>query len=300
MRPLVVILVVIILGLKVHAQEKFEPKFAFPFNKGSINYDSCGHGNTCLIFLHGFGASCNDWNDVREYFSPTLYTSYFIDLKGCGFSFNSLEQDYSVKEQSRMLLTFIRMKKLENVVLVGHSFGAAVVLNLLYLDRLEHLNLPIAKLVLIDPAAYFEELPFFFKAVKNPLTRFLSFNLFGPEWSANFVVNAQIYDKKKINAKLLNRFAYFFKLKGFPEALGLAANQVFPNYYDALLKSYNDINIKTLLIWGKYDKVFDVSKGYRLSKQLKNCRFEIVDHCGHVPHEESPLATSELILSFLK
>ena len=92
-----------------------EPRFEY---RGiSINYEDQGQGQP-LILLHGYGASTYSWRYIAPYFSKS-YRVIAIDLKGFGLSDKPIDDDYSVRDQSRIISEFIRVHRLENVILAG-------------------------------------------------------------------------------------------------------------------------------------------------------------------------------------
>jgi pimeloyl-ACP methyl ester carboxylesterase len=59
------------------------------------------------------------------------------------------------------------------------------------------------------------------------------------------------------------------------------------------------INTPTLIMWGEYDEVFDLSSAYLLNKGIKNSKIKIIDNSGHIPMNETPNPTSETVLDFI-
>lgn len=56
----------------------------------------------------------------------------------------------------------------------------------------------------------------------------------------------------------------------------------------------------TLLLWGRDDWVVPVDVAERLLAALPRAQLEIVEECGHVPPEELPKESLEIVLKFLK
>ncbi len=54
----------------------------------------------------------------------------------------------------------------------------------------------------------------------------------------------------------------------------------------------------TLLIWGARDQVLPVSDGEFHRARIPGARLEVVEDCGHLPHEEAPARVNQLILDF--
>ncbi|CCG21558.1 hypothetical protein CORT_0A11730 [Candida orthopsilosis Co 90-125] len=99
---------------------------------------------TPVIFLHGFFGSKLSFNKVGRLFSEvTKVPTYAVDLRNHGESPHVLPFSYTQMAQDVHL--FIKERKWDNCVLVGHSMGAkvAMLVSLLYPDL-------VSKLVVID------------------------------------------------------------------------------------------------------------------------------------------------------
>ena len=75
-----------------------------------------------MVLLHGFGASLESWNDILPLLSVE-FRIYRLDLKGHGLSDKPRDGRYSTGEQARIVTTFIKDHQLQDVVLLGHSYG---------------------------------------------------------------------------------------------------------------------------------------------------------------------------------
>ena len=106
------------------------------------NYLKAGVGPTVLL-VHGGASDSRDWLDTMNELAHR-YTFYAPDLIGFGQNERS-EDGYYLSDFSDFLLGFIEALGLEKPVLVGHSFGARVCLDVAVRDG-EH----VGRLVLID------------------------------------------------------------------------------------------------------------------------------------------------------
>ena len=79
-----------------------------------------------LIFVHGSGCSKNVWDQQLSFFDGSIA----LDLPGrtSGEPLASEEPLESARDLAQWLIDYITDHALENVVLVGHSLGAAVVM----------------------------------------------------------------------------------------------------------------------------------------------------------------------------
>jgi pimeloyl-ACP methyl ester carboxylesterase len=73
-----------------------------------------------LIFLHGSGCSNNVWDQQLPFFDSSIA----LDLPGR----SNGEALGSISDLAQWLIDYINNHELENIVLVGHSLGAAVVM----------------------------------------------------------------------------------------------------------------------------------------------------------------------------
>jgi len=93
----------------------------------SINYREQGSGPT-VILIHGFPMNQQVWNDFAEKLSDKLKV-ITLDLPGFGKS-PRLPGDFSIDDVARTVLAWIRERKYDHPVIIGHSLGGYVTLGL--------------------------------------------------------------------------------------------------------------------------------------------------------------------------
>ena len=91
----------------------------------AIAYESQGKGKPAIIFVHGWTNPGRIWDEQMALFSPK-YRSVAVDLAGSGKSGNNRAQ-WSMNAFSNDVIAVVNKLKLDQVVLVGFSMGAAVV-----------------------------------------------------------------------------------------------------------------------------------------------------------------------------
>lgn len=91
-----------------------------------INYFQQGHGNTTLLFLHGWCINATYWKNQIEYFSHN-YNVYAIDLPGFGKS-KAVRTEWTIEEYANDVTAFIDTLNLKNVVIIGHSMAGEIML----------------------------------------------------------------------------------------------------------------------------------------------------------------------------
>lgn len=98
-----------------------------------------------VVFVHGMACSANIWDTQLAYAAQTR-RAIAIDLRGHGDSTPPADGNYSPASCAADLFAVLEALKLEQIVLVGHSYGACVTLAAAAAKP----NL-IAQLVLVDP-----------------------------------------------------------------------------------------------------------------------------------------------------
>jgi pimeloyl-ACP methyl ester carboxylesterase len=281
--------------------QKYFPQNCYNYTSNlCINYEIFGEGEELVVFLHGFGASLYVWDDIKNLFDKTKYKLILIDLKGYGFSSKPKDGRYSIEDQKEIIIDFLEYLNLDSFVLVGHSYGGGVAL-LTTIDLIKNnQDHKIKKLVLIDSAAYKADLPFFIDILRVPIINDLALNLLNPNYFIEYLLKHQYYDESIVTEKMVNRYARFFEEEGYRYVLKESAKQIIPDNSNQLRKEYKDIKIPTLIIWGKADPVIPISIGMQLNKDIPNSRMEVINNCGHVPHEELPNQTYNIITEFIE
>lgn len=302
MKPVVVCLIFCLWIICVaFAQEDYRPTYTFSdSSQTKMNFDKQGNGDTTVIFLHGFGASLQTWNDIRPGLEGALHSMYFIDFMGFGFSPLPPDNNFTFEAQAKRLVSFIKANNLRNVVLVGHSFGGGVALMVQVSNQMDSMGLDIIKLALIDPGCYMNDIPFFIHFLKNPVLNFISTKMTPVKTRAKIIVRKTFKNKTRISPTIIQRNVYFFSRENYNYAVTQAARQILPDDYDKWTSAYGKINIPALIIWGRNDKMLKLANGERLHRELSFSRLQVLDNCGHVPQEEYPEETVGLLLDFIK
>ena len=96
------------------------------FDNVKIAYNVIGQGDQTLVFVHGWSCDKSYWNKQI----PILKDQYkiiTIDLAGHGES-GTNRSEYTMGNYAHDILTVIKHLDLDNVIFVGHSMGAGIVL----------------------------------------------------------------------------------------------------------------------------------------------------------------------------
>ncbi|MBX7045501.1 MAG: alpha/beta hydrolase [Ignavibacteria bacterium] len=264
----------------------------------SIYYETMGNGKTPVLFLHGFAASHLTWSFIKNYFDKEKYLLIFVDLLGHGFSSADKKIDYSILNQAMVIYEFIKYLKLDNPVIIGHSYGGgiALLMQIIYGEEIDT-----KRLILIDAGAYPNEIPFFVKYLQYSLINSIIFAgaLFIPKRLVCKIVLKKLYRNKNIiNEDRIQNYVKFLRRDNI-FAIIKTAEKMIPNNIEQHLQKYPLISVKSLIIWGRNDGVINLSAGERLNSAIPNSMLKVIDYCGHIPQEEKPAETFRLLEEFL-
>jgi len=264
---------------------------------GDVNlaYSDAGAGPPVLL-VHGFGQSSYAWRDIVN--AMPGYRVLTVDLKGYGQSDKPRDGDYGLFLQAALVREFILALGLRDLVLVGHSFGGGVSLQVAA-DLCETDLGRLRGLVLVDSAALPQRLPYFLYLLRPRGLAEALVHLAPLRLAAAVALRLACRQPRAYSWEVAGAYASTVALPGGREAMLATARQMIPPDIDALSARYATITVPTLLIWGRQDPIVPLNVGERLVKILPSARLEIIDACGHCPHEEHPEQTARLMNQFL-
>ena len=260
-------------------------------NAGGIDfvYFEGGQGTETIVLLHGFAADKSNW--IR--FVRTLVSEYKViipDQAGHGDSSGTLKDSYSISLQATRLEQFTREIGVDKFHLLGNSMGGTIafVYAFQYPERVKSLALFDSGGV-ISPEA--SELSKLLAKGENPLIadsaesyeRLLDFTMEDPPflpWPFANVMSRKSKPRKGLNEKI---FADIIK----------------PGKYTAQ-QVLSAIKTPTLILWGKEDRVIDVSSVSVFERYLSNHKTVILENVGHAPMVERPEETANILNDFIK
>ena len=220
-----------------------------------VNYEFCNNNKKItLVMLHGWGQNIEMMEPLAKPFRDR-YNTLIIDLPGFGES-SEPKEVWGVYEYTLFVREIIKNLKIEDVILVGHSFGGRIAL--VYASEY-----PVKKLVCLA-SPYCKEL------TKLPLKN-------------------RIYKQAK-KIKCLNWLAKIMQNKVGSEDYK-KASQVMKG---VLVKTVNTdlseyakkITAPTLLIWGDKDEAVPITRAYELEKLIKDAGVIVYEGATHYAYLE--------------
>ena len=248
-----------------------------------------------LLLIHGFGASTFTWRGV----APDLARDHrviAVDLKGFGQSDKPLDERYAARDQAALLAQLIEARDLRDLTLVGHSYGGGIALMLALDPRMKG---RFSKLVLLDTIAYPQEIPVFFKMLDMPVFAHLGVRMVPPMAQVKLALQIAYFDDSKIDDQHVRAYSEPLRTAAGKHAIIHSARQIVPEDLSELSERYSSITLPTLIVWCDHDRIVPLDVGLKLRRTMPNSTLRIISECGHMPQEEQPKATAELIRGFL-
>ena len=94
----------------------------------SLHYTDTGKGIPALVFLHYFGGAASSWDGVIVHLQ-NKFRCIAIDLLGFGKS-SAPSSQITIEESSEKVMDLIQDLSLDNYVLIGHSMGAKIAVDI--------------------------------------------------------------------------------------------------------------------------------------------------------------------------
>jgi pimeloyl-ACP methyl ester carboxylesterase len=264
--------------------------------KVNFHYTEYAAPGQVVVMVHGFGSSTYSWQNVAPILQAKRYHVYAIDMKGFGWS-DKPKASKEIKYDPITLMEEVRAwmdaLKINNVIYVANSLGGAVGV----LMAMEHPDY-IDKMVLLDPAGYPHKKPMVIRLEAVP-GAVGSMKMVLGKWVAKWNLKEVTYNKEWVSQEQIDNYYARLITQGSIDAQVSIIKTLDFDYFDPYLKRVPSIKQKTLLVWGEEDEWIPLSVGYRYRQNLPNSNLIIVKNCGHVPQEEIPTVTANLVLDFI-
>ena len=278
--------------------------------------------NPPIVFIHGFGASCDHWRNNAEIFASEGFRVFGIDLIGFGKSeqnlkniINHLDNEFWATQLNSFLDEIVYIKKNEKVILIGNSLGALTAITTLS-KRPELIKTiiaaPLPEPVFVNPVKF--SLPGWLIKIKSFLIR-LTFYLFPLKALVNLISRTKLitfalqsaYFRSISNDTQLKRIVTVpARRVNASQALRAMcigmSNRSTSAQGPSIIEKIQNIPDRPpiLLIWGKQDKLIPIFLAKKLIKLHPWITLTVIDEAGHCPHDESPKQFNQIVLKWLK
>lgn len=262
-------------------------------NEMQVHFRDEGEGFP-IVLVHGTASSLHTWDAWTNELKKTNRVIR-MDLPAFGITGPNKNADYSIESYTTFLHSFVEKLNLEKFHLAGNSLGGNIAWNY----AAEH-PAKVEKLILVDASGLptNKEPPAIFKMAKTPVLRSL-FLYVTPKMLITKNIKEVYEDDDKVTDELVTRYHKMALRAGNRQAFIDRAKTDFK--LDAKINTdrLKSIQTPTLLIWGAKDLWIPLDNGKRMNRILVNSKLEVLENSGHVPMEENPKESLELLKNFL-
>lgn len=253
-------------------------------NKITDHHSYIESANTTIIFLHG--NSMNAWMFRFQIESDLLKQFQMISLDLPGHGGSPRFDSYKISNLNKALLN--EMEDFENVILVGHSLGGHLVIQLLpYLDNrckgIFLIGTPPLKLPLNVQTAY---------NITEESAVLLQNNI--SENQLKSLADLIYSGEDEIKTELIKSM---HATDGkFREDFGASLGN---GEIDDELEILKKFDGKITVVVGEDDALVNQEYVKDLTAEIKDCQFHLIPNSGHCPHLDNPNILNDLLFDFI-
>lgn len=247
-----------------------------------------------LVFIHGVGCNWTYWKKQLNYFERKGFSTLSMDLRGHGLSgVPYIKKQYNLENFSKDLRTILNKEKIKKFVLVGHSFGGAVVMDYCYLNK----NFLPKAVVLISTSFDYP----FKKNREFNLGRLSSKFLHYIAKKENFKKNYFEFDFSNVFHNSRFHLLKFF-IKSYKVTLTCLRNLVpyIEKNKKKLIELFSQFKIPVLVIVGEKDKITPLVYSYKLTHIFPRSEMVVIPGASHLIVQEKSKDINEYISKLLK
>ena len=217
-------------------------------------YFKFGDFKKVVVFLHGWGSDSSSFLWVKDYID--YCSTLFVDFPAFGKS-DEPDQVWTVSDYVKELKKILDKFEIDELVLVGHSFGGRVAIKFASFYQNKYRRF---KVCLIDSAGILPRRSLFYKI--------------------------KVAKFKKLKLKAEKRLDVKNKLDGYGsddyKKLSPLMKKTFVNIVNEDLSlDAKILNCECLIIWGKNDKETKLYMARRLHSLIKKSKLVIFNNAGH-------------------
>lgn len=243
-----------------------------------IEYTEQGSGIPVLL-LHGWGSSFDVYKGIMGALCDRCRL-VALNFPGCGGS-EIMAEPWNIDDYCDLVLEFMAAVGLQNPILIGHSHGGRVILNLCGKGIL---NPP--KVVLLDAAGLIPK-----KSFKQKMR------------ARNFKIIKRILTLpiiKNYSKGLLNKARAHYGSADYNAAPEVLRKTLVSLVNTDLRSILPNIKCPTLLIWGENDTATPLEDAKTIEKLIPDAGLCVIKGTGHYSFCEKPYEAHAILRSFIK
>src|SRR5262245_34987011 len=245
-----------------------------------------------VLFVHGTGSWSELWRSSMQQAAALGLQAIAIDLPPFGYSLPPLSGDYSKMMQARRILAELDSLDIPNAVFVGHSFGAAPLMEAV-------LQAPkrARAVVLVDAALGLQAERIDADTAVQSLLRHrwlsepLSAAILTNPTFTRTLLRGFISEKERATEEWVRLYRRPLNLAGTYQAVAAWLPQLVAGRGSALSDdplAYRKLRMPLTLIWGETDTITPIDQATHIAQLVPGSTLLRVPRAGHIPQIEEP------------
>lgn len=253
-----------------------------------LHYNEAGTG-PAVVMLHGGGPGASGWSNFQRniHAFSERHRTLLVDMPGWGKSDSVIATEPRSQLTARAVCGLLDALGIDRASLVGNSMGGAASINFAidFPDRID-------KLVVMGSAGAGQ-------------------SIFVPQPTEGIRVLSEVFDNPTADGmrRLINLMVYDASFLTEDLLQGRLQAALNPGHQEARKKSTNaqrnfaadlpKIKARTLIIWGRDDRVVPLDTGLRLLWAIPGAQMHVFGQCGHWAQFEHADEFNRLVIDFL-
>jgi pimeloyl-ACP methyl ester carboxylesterase len=264
-----------------------------------------------ILLLHGLFDHRTTWSLLTPHLVTAGFHVIAPDLVGFGTSSRPMlanqpaDRRYSVDNQVDFLRAFISQLGLDDFVLMGSSLGGGLALRTMCTPWPQAPR--IRALILEGAAGHAQAVSPGIQLLAGWPGRLLLHPWARALLLASGVARALVqrtfrlafHDPDKIPADVLDAAVDVLRIPDTLYAYRESARNLIPTDIAAFAQRFPDIDVPTLILWGREDRMIPPLFGLLFEEQIRHATLHVFDECGHAPHLELPVETAVVIRDWI-
>lgn len=255
----------------------------------NMSYLTAGTAGPAVVLIHGWSSFKEIWWSTMLALAPHM-RAFAPDMPGHGDT--PLQGSVQMRQVAARVVRFCAARRLDKIVLVGHSMGGNVALEL----ALAHPEL-LERLVLVDPAAQPGDMPAYTRSYLDPLSGWATLRA-----SIALARPLDILGQRVPHAHggglvrpAIRRAGYLARHD--PDALRALLDSLFANPIGPRMAG---LRLPTLVISGEFDPLVPPPLSQQVARAIPGARYAVVRGAAHNPMDERPREFAKLLLDFVQ
>lgn len=240
------------------------------------NATETNRNSTPFLFVHGLGGTIADYSEIISLVRNSAQHPYYaVDLPPFGKSAMG-EADLSIHHYAEMLAEFAEKITSSKIILVCHSLGGQICIDFALSNPSK-----IQLLTLVSPAGVYQKDAYINETLQNyvgitvgPVTHPVARSVSDLTW----------YDQEFTRRMITDNPLVLIAIE---------------SYRNNLRERVKDLQTKTVIVWGRQDRVFSVENAFFLKENIANSFLYVIDDADHFPLKTHAAFITGLIQKYL-